>query len=282
MIQPKISVVTVCYNAVNDIEKTILSAINQTYPNIEYLIIDGGSTDGTMDIVNKYKDKIDVIVSEPDKGIYDAMNKGIDRATGEWINFMNAGDVFISNGVLVDLIASSEDGVRILRGNIIRMYGKIKVKSCGITLQNPKLVDMFDNTFHHQACLIQKTLFEEYGMYSTEYKLCSDWKFFFDCVVLHHVNSKYVDIAVAQFQMDGASSNGALKYENERRDYLNKLYGNEMFSLLEELSVYRKSKIIKKYYLLRNRIKQCLSPGMFNRLLMLKRIIQSFFNVKVN
>ena len=84
MIQPKISVVTVCYNAVNDIEKTILSVINQTYPNIEYIIIDGGSTDGTMDIVNKYKDKIDVIVSEPDKGIYDAMNKGARKSCGDF------------------------------------------------------------------------------------------------------------------------------------------------------------------------------------------------------
>jgi len=95
-----ISVVTVSYNAVSTIEQTILSVINQTYPNVEYIIIDGGSTDGTVDIIKKYADKIAYWVSEPDKGIYDAMNKGVVVATGEWINFMNAGDIFTDSDVI--------------------------------------------------------------------------------------------------------------------------------------------------------------------------------------
>ena len=96
----KISVVTVCYNAADTIEKTILSVLNQTYHDIEYIIIDGGSTDGTVEIIRKYADKIAYWVSEPDKGIYDAMNKGIEVATGEWINFMNAGDRFYKSDVI--------------------------------------------------------------------------------------------------------------------------------------------------------------------------------------
>ena len=97
---PKITVVTVTYNAEKCLEETILSVINQTYPYIEYIVIDGGSTDGTIDIIKKYAAHIDYWVSEPDKGIYDAMNKGIDKATGEWINFMNAGDCFVSEKTL--------------------------------------------------------------------------------------------------------------------------------------------------------------------------------------
>ena len=106
MIQPKISVVTVCYNAAATIEKTMLSVINQTYENIEYIIIDGGSTDGTVDIIKKYADRIAYWVSEPDKGIYDAMNKGIKVATGEWINFMNAGDEFYDKDVIKEIVQS--------------------------------------------------------------------------------------------------------------------------------------------------------------------------------
>lgn len=97
---PLISVITVSYNAVLTIEQTILSVINQTYLNIEYIIIDGGSTDGTVNVIKKYADKIAYWVSESDKGIYDAMNKGIAYSHGEYCNFINAGDKFCSSSIL--------------------------------------------------------------------------------------------------------------------------------------------------------------------------------------
>jgi glycosyltransferase involved in cell wall biosynthesis len=91
---PLVTVVTVVYNGAEHLERTIRSIINQSYNNIEYIIIDGGSTDGTVDIIKKYDQTVDYWVSEPDNGIYDAMNKGVSLACGDWINFMNAGDIF--------------------------------------------------------------------------------------------------------------------------------------------------------------------------------------------
>ena len=128
----KISVVTVCYNAADTIEKTILSVLNQTYHDIEYIIIDGGSTDGTVEIIRKYADKIAYWVSEPDKGIYDAMNKGIEVATGEWINFMNAGDRFYKSDVIKLIFDNMNcyDDVDIIYGDSLEEdhYGSIVYK----------------------------------------------------------------------------------------------------------------------------------------------------------
>lgn len=103
---PKISIVTISYNAKADIEKTILSVINQSYPEIEYIIIDGGSKDGTIDLIKKYEGRLYYWISEPDKGRYDAMNKGILRATGEWILFMNSGDTFHDHKVIKDIFSN--------------------------------------------------------------------------------------------------------------------------------------------------------------------------------
>lgn len=113
---PLITVVTVVFNDVQHIEDTILSVVNQTYPNIEYIIIDGGSTDGTVDIIKKYEERIAYWVSEPDKGIYDAMNKGLSKATGEWVNFMNSGDCFVDFGILGRLLS-------FLRLDKVSIYG---------------------------------------------------------------------------------------------------------------------------------------------------------------
>ena len=104
---PKVSIITVVYNAVSKIESTILSVLNQNYGNVEYIVIDGGSTDGTVDIINRYGDDIDVFISEQDDGIYDAMNKGVRFANGEWVGIMNAGDVFVNNNTLQQIFLDS-------------------------------------------------------------------------------------------------------------------------------------------------------------------------------
>lgn len=282
MEKTKITVVTVCYNAVKELEKTMLSVLNQTYPNIEYVVIDGASNDGTVDVIKKYADRLSYWVSEPDKGIYDAMNKGIQHATGEWINFLNAGDEYSFSTILETMSTYIEEDARILRGNILRVYPKAKVKSVGVTKQNPGLIDMFNNTFHHQACLIQTSLFHEIGLYSTEYKLVSDWKFFFDCVVLNKVKTKYVDLTVALFDMTGASSINTMKCKDESEHYLRKVYGDELYELLEELSIYRKSKIIVKYYVLRKKFFSSLSSKRFNQLLTIKRYLWHMVGKNVN
>ena len=114
-----ISVVTVSYNAVSTIEQTILSVINQTYPNVEYIIIDGGSTDGTVDIIKKYADKIAYWVSEPDKGIYDAMNKGGLKTTGDFIQFLNAGDWLENEHVIEKIFKDWFKRVDVIYGDMI-------------------------------------------------------------------------------------------------------------------------------------------------------------------
>lgn len=111
---PKITIVTVTFNAIGCLEKTINSIIEQNYSNLEYIIIDGGSIDGTIDIIHKYETKISCWISEPDHGIYDAMNKGIHLASGEWINFMNAGDQFASSDILYKIFNNKKYQMLIL------------------------------------------------------------------------------------------------------------------------------------------------------------------------
>lgn len=131
MSTPKISIITVCYNAAATIESTIRSVISQDYPSIEYIIIDGKSTDGTMTIINRYSDKIDIVISEKDNGIYDAMNKGIDLASGEWITFKNAGDLFLAHDTLTKFFSEPvPEDVAIVHGDCLYLneWGYYRMK----------------------------------------------------------------------------------------------------------------------------------------------------------
>ena len=128
MKKPKISIVTIAYNCAGEIEDTIKSVISQKYDNKEYVIIDGASTDGTMEVVNRYKDSIDVIVSEPDKGRSDAFNKGIEKATGEYIVMMNAGDL-LAEDALNKFANAFVPGYDVIKGNTIRWNAETGFKS---------------------------------------------------------------------------------------------------------------------------------------------------------
>lgn len=165
----KITVVTVTYNSVNHIRETIHSVINQTYPDIEYIIIDGGSKDGTLEIINEYISKISVLVSEPDKGIYDAMNKGVDLANGDYVIFMNSGDIFYDYNVISNMVdkISGED---VIYGKVIRHTTMMDY------IDPPKPLEFFSigMPIDHQAVFVKTNLLQE-NKFSLQYKIISDF-----------------------------------------------------------------------------------------------------------
>lgn len=195
----KVTVVTVCYNAIDVIEKTILSVINQTYSNIEYIVVDGNSNDGTIDVIKKYSDRISRWVSEPDKGIYDAMNKGIDLATGEWINFMNAGDFFVNDSVIEDIRLALQESHDVVYGNTIIVNGRYK-KFYKAFLDNDKLP-----CFCHQSSFISTSLMKHY-YYDDSFVIAGDTDFFYK-VHKKGYNFFYVDMIVSVDDTNGVSSN---------------------------------------------------------------------------
>lgn len=208
MNNPLISVVTVSYNAVTTIEHTILSVINQTYPNIEYIIIDGGSTDGTVDIIKKYADRIAYWVSEPDKGIYDAMNKGIKVATGLYTNFMNAGDSFYAEQTVAEVaIYMKREKPNIIYGDVNCMY------SWGNKIAKPLPLEQLlrkNLVFSHQACFVTSALIKQQP-FEMKYKIASDYNFFYHQYIAGKTFC-YIPVCIANFDsVSGISTRQIVK-----------------------------------------------------------------------
>lgn len=265
-----ITVVTVCYNAVTSLENTIRSVLGQSYSNIEYIVIDGGSNDGTKEVIERYAKHLSYWVSEPDSGIYDAMNKAIAKASGDWIVFMNAGDFFIDQDVVSNVIPYLDESVSIFHGNIVKVYDYHKEKGCQLGKEKIDLVDFFYGTIDHQAAFIRRTLFEEYGYYDTSYQLAADWLFFMKVIGIHHEPHKYVNMDIAYFQMDGKSTKYSDRYEEERTAALRAECG-AYYDYLKELSEYRLSSLITR--LLRLRI--------FLRSIGVLSFLKSMINMKI-
>ena len=197
----KVSVVTICFNAEDSIERTIVSVLNQTYPGIEYIIIDGASTDGTMRIVNTYRDSISKIVSEPDKGIYDAMNKGIKLATGDWINFMNAGDIFSNNNVVANFFAKISPSTTIAYGdtNFLLSSSVVVWKAYPLSYMKNMMC------FGHQSTFVRLSYHKKH-LFDTSFRSSADYKFVYDAYYKELVSFQYIPIIVADFDAVGGVS----------------------------------------------------------------------------
>lgn len=211
----KITVVTVCRNAENSIRKTIESVLDQRFSDYEYLIVDGASTDGTLSVIESYSDKFaekNILfhsISEPDKGIYDAMNKAIDKAHGEWILFMNSGDTFFNGEVLNRLFGFDISGYDIVYGNVLitenNMY---KFNSAGfITDQG------FFSPICHQGMMTRTSVLRDYK-YDTGYRLAADYD---SMIRIHKVGGKFkkTDLTVAVFELGGTSFKQSIRYLKE-------------------------------------------------------------------
>lgn len=217
MQNPKISVVTIAYNCENEIEDTIKSVITQSYPNKEYLIIDGASTDNTMAVVNHYKDKIDVIVSEPDKGRSDAFNKGIQRASGDYIVMMNAGDL-LTDDALEQFAQHFEPGYDVIKGSTIRWNPDSGKKYRELPVIHYSNIP-FNFLVCHQSTYISKAAYEKYGGYLEDFRVAMDLELMLRYTRLG-ARFHSIDADLAIFRMGGISQTSVSRRYYEMRQSL--------------------------------------------------------------
>lgn len=281
----KLSIITINYNNAEGLRRTLASVATQTYRDIEHIVVDAASTDGSVDIIKEYADKADypvLWISEKDKGVYAGMNKGIEvvlgrrvinalnrselvedknigiqRATGDYIQILNSGDILAAPDVTERMVSALPDGVPILYGNMLKSYdGKkiIKRDTCGHGMYTPEsFLYFYKGTLNHDCAYIRRDLFEKYGLYNEEMRICSDWEWYVRAIVLGEEKPVYTNIDVTIFDMNGVSESygkNADIIKRERREYLESilppavLYDYDAFSF--PIIQYQR---LKKYHL---------------------------------
>lgn len=253
MVRPKLSIVTVCFNEEKDIGRTCESIIFQTYKDYEWIVVDGNSKDETLQIVKKYRDNITNLISENDTGVYDAMNKGIRVARGEYLLFLNGGDYFFADDVLEKVFGQGEFNVDILYGDccIFNKDGSKRV------FNFPKKISknyFINNNINHQSTFIKKELFDKYGSYDESYRILADYEKWL-CFMSNNVSFKKMPFAVAYYKgFNGLSSSEETKKESlkEKERILKKYYKWHIVFLYEifnkvKFLIFSPQKFLRKY-----------------------------------
>mgnify|MGYP002521206215 CR=1 FL=1 len=214
------SVITINYNNRDGLRRTIESVVQQKSTDKEFIVIDGGSTDGSTEVIRQYADQIDYWVSEHDRGIYHAMNKGVAQAHGDYCIFMNSGDWFYDEEVLarVNSASPTEDVV----------VGKVSIDDENHIISPPPHSDLtmyhlYSGSIPHQGSFIRTSLLRKYP-YDESLKISSDWKFFVQTLILDHCSIRYLDVFVARYNTEGLSSSNPKLMRQEKEEVLSALF----------------------------------------------------------
>ena len=209
----KLSIITINYNNAEGLKKTLGSVAAQTCTSFEHIIVDGASTDGSVDIIREYENQLHIThstihllwSSEKDNGIYDAMNRGIRKAKGEYTLMLNSGDYLVDERV-IERIMPELDGTDIVQGNNIEECSGKTYRNRGYGKSDIDFFDVMKGHFLHQSSFCKRDLFERYGYFDESYRISGDTKFFLNCLGAHNATFKYVDIDVDNYDCSGISA----------------------------------------------------------------------------
>ena len=213
----KVSVITINRNNLDGLKKTVESVLSQTWKEFEYILVDGDSSDGSREYLKANESHFTYWISEPDNGVFQAMNKGIRMAKGDYFLFLNSGDYFVGSHVLEQVFSKYRDADLLLgQCNIMKNGEKIFLLDTPVDFT---LLCLYQGSLPHQGIFISKTLFEKYGLYREDLRYMSDWEFFLRVMIMHNATRDYLSFPIADYNTDGMSSNpdNWLAMEAEKR-----------------------------------------------------------------
>ncbi|ABQ03346.1 glycosyltransferase family 2 protein [Flavobacterium johnsoniae] len=247
--QFKISIITINYNNASGLEKTIESVINQTYKDFEFIVIDGGSTDESKEIILKAGSSISYWVSEKDAGIYNAMNKGIKTASGDYLLFINSGDYLYNEKVVENLVNHLLETDEIVYGNVLL---RNETKNWEIIQEHPDKLNFsyfYNRTICHQVCLFKRSLFDNIFFFNEDYKIASDWEFLIYAIYIQKVNCRKIDLLISVYDTTGISGNPNFKKiaASERKKTMEKFFPlfEDDYKLLSKYSSNRSKQLLQ-------------------------------------
>ncbi|MDE5999287.1 MAG: glycosyltransferase [Bacteroidaceae bacterium] len=245
----KFSIVTINYNNKEGLQRTIDSVVCQTFHDFEWILIDGGSTDGSRDLIEKYHTYFSDWCSEKDKGIYNAQNKGIQKSRGEYILFLNSGDCFAGADVLAEVVKCDVHSDFILGNIIVHEDGEDyiwDIKEEALTARQ-----FFYGTLPHPGTFLKREMFDKYGLYNEDLKICSDWKFFVDAILIGQATLTKISVTISVFEGGGISSTMSELRQKERKQVLDKIFPplvQKDYQMLESLFELKRVWLFDKLY----------------------------------